>query len=157
MEITKEQMNLAQAQMQGIGLVTAYYDRFGDDALQVSKSYFSQAGKMLGQNLKSSLNIVGSDANAVAAAINAFIMQAAGTPGACKVEGDKVVCDNEGFCPVMEAVKMVNVPWDKIDLNYAWPMFEGIALAINPNAKMEVRESRHRGDKRCRHVFIVPK
>lgn len=157
MELTREQMQAVQNQAQTIGLVIAYYNKFGEDALKVAKGYFSEAGRMLGESLKSSLNIVENDANAVATALNAFLMQAAGMPAGCKVEGDKVICDNEAFCPVMEAVKMVNAPWDKIDLNYAWPFFEGVASAINPGIKMEVLESRYKGDERCRHVITVPK
>lgn len=67
-------MEQVQAFMQGTGLVMAYCNRFGEDALQVAKEYLSQAGMMLGENFKRSLNIVGSDASAVAAALGAFLM-----------------------------------------------------------------------------------
>jgi len=156
MGLTKEQMEAVQAQVPAIGLVMAYYGRFGEDAFQVAKEYFAQMGNMMGENIKRNLNISGSDATAVAAVVNAFILQAAGAPDMSKIEGNQVILVNEGFCPVMEAVKMLNAPWDKIDICYAWPMFEAMALAVNPNAKLEVLEARHRGDKSCKHVFTVP-
>jgi hypothetical protein len=156
MGLTKEQMEAVQAQVPAIGLVMAYYGRFGEDAFQVAKEYFAQMGKMMGENIKRNLNISGSDATAVAAVVNAFILQAAGVPDMSKIEGNQVILVNEGFCPVMEAVKMLNAPWDKIDICYAWPMFEAMALAVNPNAKLEILEARHRGDRSCKHVFTVP-
>jgi len=156
MGLTKEQMEAVQAQVPAIGLVMAYYGRFGEDAFQVAKEYFAQMGKMMGENIKRNLNISGSDVTAVAAVVNAFILQAAGVPDMSKIEGNQVILVNEGFCPVMEAVKMLNAPWDKIDICYAWPMFEAMALAVNPNAKLEVLQARHRGDKSCKHVFTVP-
>ena len=156
MGLTKEQMDAVQAQVPAIGLVMAYYGRFGEDAFQVAKEYFAQMGKIVGEDIKRNLNITGTDANAVAAAVNAFVMQMAAMPALCKVEGNQVIAETEGFCPVMEAVKMLNAPWDKIDICYAWPMFEAMALAVNPNAKLEVLEARHRGDKSCKHVFTVP-
>lgn len=156
MELTKEQMEQVQAQMQGIGLVMAYYNRFGEDALQVAKEYFSQAGRMLGENFKRSLNIVGSDASAVAAALNAFLMQAAGIPDLAKIQGNQVLVVGEGFCPAMEAAKMVNAPLDKACLNCSLPMFEGIASAINPNVKLEVPQARFKGDKSCTEIFTIP-
>jgi len=128
-----------------------------EDAFEVSKNYYSQAGKVLGENLKRSMNIEGSDANAIAAALNAFLMRVAGMPGTAKVERNKVICENEEFCPVMEAVKMLNAPWEKICVNCSWPMFEGVALGINPDAKMEVEQSRMWSDKSCKHVVTVPK
>ena len=155
MGLTKEQMAAVQVQMPVIGLMMAYYSRFGEDAFQVAKEYSAQLGKMMGENIKSSLNITGTDANAVAAVLNAFLMQFA-MPAICKVEGNKVIAETEGFCPVMEVVKMLNAPWDKIDVCYSWPAFGAMALAVNPNAKIEVVEARHRGDKSCKHVFTVP-
>jgi hypothetical protein len=149
-------MEAVQTQMLPVGLVMAYYDRFGDDALQVSKEYFSQVGRMFGQNIKQSLNITTSDVNALAKVLDAFLMQAAGVTGAAKIEGNQVIMVNKGFCPVMASVKTLNGPWDKIDLYYGWPMIEGIASAVNPNVRMEVPETRHRGDKSCKHVFTIP-
>lgn len=72
-QVTKEQIEQVQAFMQGTRLVMAYCNRFGEDAVQLAKGYLSRAGMMLGENLKPSLDIVGSDASAVAAALGAFL------------------------------------------------------------------------------------
>lgn len=156
MDLTKEQMSMVQRQMQPVGLVMAYYTRFGDDALKVAEDYFAQAGRMAGANIKSSLNISGSDAQAVSAVLDAFLLDVGGIKGASKIEGNKVIIENDGFCPVMETVKALDAPWDKIDHCYGWPFIEGIAAGVNPDVTMEVTQTRHRGDKSCKHVFIVP-
>ena len=142
--------------MQGIGLVMAYRNRFGEDALQVARQYWAQVRTMLAENSKPSLNIVGSDASPVAAALGAFLMRAARIPDLAKVQGDRVLVVGEGFRPAMEAAKMLNAPLDKVCLNCSLPMFEGIASAINPNVKLEVPQARFKGDKSCKEIFTIP-
>jgi hypothetical protein len=160
MELTQEQMAAVQAQVPVIGLLMAFYRRFGDEALQVSKEFGSQLGKQFGENIKRSANVTGTDTKAVAAVLNAFLKQATGVPVGvpdfAKIEGNEAVFVNEGFCPVMEAVKAVGAPHDKICPNFSWWLFEGIACAVNPRAKQETRESRALGGKRCIHTIIVP-
>ena len=75
---------------------------------------------------------------------------------AIRIKGNKVVMANDGFCPVMEAVKILNAPWELIDCNYSWPMIEGIACGVNPNVRMVVTERRHRGDKICKYILSIP-
>jgi len=155
MELTKEQMAAVQVQVLLISLQMAHYNSYGEDAFKVAKEWAAQTGKMMGENIKRNLNITGTDTSAVAAVLNAFLMEF-GFLALCRVEGNKVIAEIEGFCPVMEAVIMLNAPWDKIDLYCAWPMFAEIARAVSPNAKLEILETRHRGDKSCKHVFAVP-
>ena len=160
MELTPEQAARVQAQVPIIGLLNAFYNRFGEDAFQVSKEFSFQFGKQVGENIKAGSNISGTDANAVAAVLNAFLMEASGAPigvpDFVKMEGNEVTAANEGFCAIMEAVKVAGVPHDKTCPNYSWSIFEGIASAVNPQVRQEVRESRAFGDKRCQHVIIVP-
>ena len=160
MELTKEQSACVQAQIPVISLINAYYKRFGDDAFQVSREFGLQFGKQLGENIKRGANIKGTDAKAVASVLNAFLQQASGAPVGVpefvKIEGKEVTAANEGFCSIMEAVKAVGAPHDKICPNFSWLVFEGIASSVNPKVKQEVRESRALGNKRCRHVLIIP-
>jgi hypothetical protein len=155
MALKKKQMEAVQAQVPAIGLIMAYYSKFGEDALQVAKEYFTQFGKMLGENAKKSLKLTKTDANAVAAVLNECLKQFE-MHGICKVEGNKIIAETKGFCPIMEAVKMLNAPWDKIDVYCSWPAFGEMARAVNPNAEIDVVEARHKGDKSCKHVFTIP-
>jgi len=97
MELTKEQTSAVQEQAQVIGLIMAYYRKFGDDALKVAADHFLNTGKMIGQNIKSNLNITGTDANAVAAVLNTFMMPSS-MSGICKVEGNQVIAEGEVGC-----------------------------------------------------------
>ena len=156
MKLTEKQKGAVQNQIQTVGLLTEYHCRFGDYALEVSREYFSQAGRMLSMKIKRDINITGSDAYAVAAVLDWFLTQIVDIKGAVKIEGDQIIMVNEGFCPVMEAVRMLNAPWDKIDFNYSWPMIEGIACGVNPNVRMVVTERRQRGDKICKYILSIP-
>lgn len=155
---TKGQNECIQFQKHRIGLVMAYYDQLGDVALDIAKTYFSQLGMTWGQDLKRSLKVEENDENALAAVLNAFLVQAVGMPeGSAKVHGNQVIVENKDFCSVLEAVKQLNAPWDKVCHNCALPIFEGVALAVNPDATLEVLKSRMQGDRRCKHVFTIPK
>ena len=156
--LTKRQKECIQFQKHRIGLVMAFYDKLGDDALDIAKAYFSQLGMTWGQDLKRSLHVEGDDEVALAAVLNAFLIQAVGMPeGSARVHGNQVIVENKDFCSVLEAVKLLKAPWEKVCLNCAQPIFEGIASAVNPDTRMEVPKSRMKGDKSCRHIFTVPK
>jgi hypothetical protein len=156
MALSEEQMKLAESYIMPIGFFLAAYKRFGDDALKVARDYFYNFGKSTGQSVKQKMGITKSDAHALATLLNAFV-PTTGTEGTVKVEGNKVIIDAVGFCPVMEAVRIMNAPWETVCRNCTWRMMEGIEHAVNPDAKREMLEYRARGDKHCLEVVTVPK
>ena len=153
----EEKMKFVEPQMATIGYMLANYEKFGEDALKVASKYFYELGRSIGRSVKEKMGITESDANAVATVMNAVLEQAAGIKGAVRVEGDKVIAENTGFCPMMEAVRIMNAPWEIICRNYSWRWFEGIAAGVNPNVTMNVPESRIWGEDRCYHVINVLK
>lgn len=155
--LSEERMKFVEPQMATIGYMLANYKRFGDDALEVASDYFYELDKSIGQNVKQKMAINESDANAVVAVLNAVLEQAAGIKGALRVEDNKVIGENAGFCTMMEAVRIMNAPWETVCRNYSWRWFEGLAAGVNPNVTMEVPESRIWGKNRCFHVITVPK
>jgi len=157
MALSEEQMKFVSPHMATIGYMLANRGRFGDDALKVAGDYFYGLGKSTGWSVKHNIGVTKSDAEAVAAVMNAVLEQAAGIKGAVRVEGNKVIGENAGFCPMMETVIMMGAPWEIVCKNYSWRWFEGIAAGVNPNVKMEVPESRIYGKNRCLHVITVPK
>ena len=157
-ELTKGQKECIEFQKCRIGLVMAYYEKLGDDAFDIAKAYFSQVGMTWGQDLKRSLKVEGNDENALAAVLNAFLVQAVGMPeGSAEVQGNQVIVENKDFCSVLEAVQQLNAPWEKVCHNCALPIFEGVALAVNPDTTLEVPKSRMRGNRHCKHVFTIHK
>jgi len=158
-----EKEKLIESQLPIIGYILANYERFGEDALKVASDYFYGLGKFMGRSIKERMGIVESDANAVARVMNAIleevigIERVEGAPEPMRVEGDRVVGENAGFCPIMEAVKILNAPWDIVCRNYSWRWFEGLAAGVNPDVTMEVPKSRIWGQRRCLHIIKVPK
>jgi hypothetical protein len=156
MALSEEQRKLAESYVMPIGLFLANYKRFGDEALKVASDYFYNFGKSAGQSAKQKLGITRSDAPALGALLNT-LMPSFGTEATVKVEGNKVIIDAHGFCPVMEAVKIMKAPWETVCRNCSWPVMEGTEHAVNPNAKREMLEHRAWGNKRCLEVVTVPK
>lgn len=155
--LSEEQMRYIEPQMGTIGYMLANYKRFGDDALEVASDYFYEAGKSIGQNIRQKMGITETDADAVATVLNAVLEQLAGVKDAMRVEDNKVIGENASFCPMMEAVRIMNAPWELVCKNYSWRWFEGLAAGVNPQVKMEVPESRIFGKNRCFHIITVPK
>ena len=157
MALSEEQMRRVEPTMATIGYILANYKRFGDDALKVSSNYFYELGKSMGQSAKKKMGITQSDAQAVATVMSAMLGQDAGMKSSVRVEGNKMILETAGFCPNMEAVRMMKAPWETVCRNYSWRVFEGLAAGVNPNVTMEVPESRIWGKNRCYHVMTVPK
>ena len=156
MELSEEQMAVVQQQCATIGYMLANYKKFGDEALKVANDYFFGIGQSMGQNIRAKIGVKGTDANAVAAVMNAFFGRM-GMKGNIKVDGNKVIVETAAFCPNMEAVRIMKAPWETVCRNYSWPGFLGLAAAVNPKVTMDVPESRIYGKNRCLHVVTVPK
>ena len=156
MEFNEKQKMSVQNQLQIVGLLMEYHSRFGEYALEVSRLYFSHVGSTISKTIKKDIKITESDANAVAAVLDEYLMWRHDANLTIRIERNKVVMSNEGYCPVMEAVESINAPWELIDLSYNSPIFEGIAYGVNPNVRMDVTKRRYRGNKICEQVFTIP-
>ena len=158
MEFNEKQKMAVQNQLQIVGLLMEYHSRFGEYALEVSRSYFSHVGSMISKTIRKDkdIRITESDANAVAAVLDEHLMWRHDADFAIRIEGNKVIISNEAFCPVMEAVRITNAPWGLIDSSHNSPIFEGIAYGVNPNVRMDVTKRRYRGNKICEQVFTIP-
>jgi hypothetical protein len=129
-----------------------FYRQFRDDP-EAAKRTALQLGTNMGQILKGKHNIQGEDLNAVAEILNAFMRSAQGETA--KVEDNKVIMYNTGFCDVMRSALTLNVPWEWLDTNFAWPFLEGVVSAIRPDIKLRVASARCRGEKACIHIFEI--
>jgi len=128
-----------------------FYRRFKNDPSAGKKAAF-QIGQEMGKALKIKNNIHGKDLEAVAKILNATMRTVQGEATA-KVEGGTVTMWNTGFCGVMRAAITLNLPWEWIDTNFAWPWLEGIVSNIRLDTKLRIPSARCRGNKACIHVF----
>ena len=129
------------------------YDRYKDDPEAARKTAY-QIGREVGQILKQSNNIQGDDLESVAQILNAAMITVHSEPSA-KVECDRVVKRDRGFCIIMRSSLTLNLPWEWMDANYAWPWLEGIVSTVRPDIMMRVESSRAKGDPQCTHIFEV--
>jgi len=131
-----------------------FYRRFKNDP-EKSRSESSELGRRVGHALMEKLNLKGSDLDTLAMIINAFMREVKGE--LAKVEGNRVVLRNRGFCAIMVSARSFNIPWLWLDANAAWPFLAGLASAVNPNVKHNVTCARARGDLVCEHIFEIIK
>ena len=157
MGLSEEQMRFVEFHMTTIGYLLANYKTLGKDALAVASNYFYELGKFQGQRVKQKMGVSADDANAVAAVMDAVLEKATGAEVTVRADGDKVIVKGAGFCPMMEAVRLMKAPWDIVCKNISWRWFEGIAAGVNSKATLEVPESRIWGKKCCLHIVTVPK
>ncbi|MBN2334253.1 hypothetical protein JXL21_01755 [Candidatus Bathyarchaeota archaeon] len=128
-----------------------FYERFKNDPEAARKASF-QLGHELGLTLKQKHGIEGDGLDAVAEVLNAAMIVVRSEPSAV-VEGDRVIKKDRGFCVIMRSALTLNLPWDWLDVNFAWPWMEGIVSVVRPGMRMSVQTSRSNGDQFCTHVF----
>lgn len=155
---SEEEMRVIRPYLERVGLLLRYYERFGEEALTVAADFYNAAGKILGSEVSKSLSMDGNSANEIAAVLNHILMPEA--PGrveniATATDDGRVICKNDAFCPVLEAIKMTGAPLDKICQHFTWPWIEGIASSVNPNIKISVVKSRTWGDDCCLHIIEI--
>ena len=138
-----------------------FYRRFRNDPEAARRVAF-QIGQEMGQALKQRYHVQGEGLQGLVELIYAFGRSShAGVPGivsdsaSVEIEGEKLVMRNSGFCAVMRAALTLNIPWEWLDTNLAWPALEGMASVIRPDIKMRVSSARCRGDAACTHIFEI--
>lgn len=108
----------------------------------------------MGRVLKDKYNIHGDDLRAVAEILGAAMRTERGEHS-IRVDGGKVTMCNTGFCPVLQAALTLDVNWEWLDTNFAWPWLEGIVSLIRPDIKLNTPTARCRGDTACIHSFEI--
>jgi hypothetical protein len=132
-----------------------FYKKYKNEP-EKSRGEAFKFGQKVGHELMTKLNLKGNDLDTLATLVNAYMGEVKSETTA-RVEGSKVVYRNRSFCPIMISARSFNQPWLWLDENAAWPFMEGLASAVNPNAKHQVPEVRARGDLVCRHEWEISK
>jgi len=130
-----------------------FYEKFKGDPEAAKRAAF-QIGREMGLTLEQKYDIKGDSLDAVAEILNAAMSVVRSEPSA-RVEEGRVVKRDRGFCVIMRSALTLNMPWDWLDTNYAWPWMEGIVSVVRSDIKMSVQTSRANGDQFCTHIFEV--
>ena len=128
-----------------------FYQNYKSDVDTARKVAF-QIGQKMGRTMAQRDGIKGNDLEAVADILNSAMRSVKGEQSA-RIENNEVVMQNKGFCAIMRAALTLDIPWEWLDSNFAWPWLEGIASVVRPDVRLSVSSARCRGDKACVHVF----
>jgi len=121
-----------------MGLTLAFKDKYGDEALKISREFTKQLGMNLGNQIKNQAGITGSSLKDIEKALHAwqdpFVL---GPPPKSNIEGNRLTMTRESptQCPALHVAKRMNLPLAMVCENVSFPMFRGVAESINPKAK----------------------
>ena len=137
-KFSAEFMGGVQLQTALMGLTLAFKKKYGDEAVNVSKAFVEQMGTMMGNNFKEKGGIKGSGIHEIEKVLHVWLDPAI-APHKVKtnVEGNKLTVSRESpaMCPAIIVSKQMNMPLEMVCNTVAFPMFKGIAKAVNPQAK----------------------
>jgi hypothetical protein len=128
-----------------------FYDRYRDDPA-AARGAARDLGRELGDFYLRELGMEGGGLAAVAAVLNEFQRAVEGEPNA-RVEGDRVTMRCTGLCPIMRAALTLDIPWEWLDTNLAWPMIGAIASRAVPDMGLRLPKAKYRGDPECLYIF----
>ena len=127
-----------QLQSALMGLTLAFKEKYGDEAIEISKAFTKQLGTKLGNQLKEKTGVVGSDLKDIEKVLHAWQdPSVVGPPPKSKIEGKKLTIIREGptQCPALYVAKQMKLPLELVCNTVSFPMFRGVAEAVNPKAK----------------------
>ena len=121
-----------------MGLTLAFKQKFGDEALEVTRGFVEQMGVKMGNQFKGKAGITGSGAEYVERVYHAWLdpMIAPYKLGT-SVQGHKltVIRESPTECPGLVVAKQMNLPLEMVCNNISQPVFTGVAKSVNPKAR----------------------
>lgn len=130
-----------------------FYEKYKNNPTNARKAA-REIGHEIGSQLLQRVNLTSRSLETIAAVLNEFQKEVQGETNA-KVQDEKVIMKCTDFCPIMRAALTFNIPWEWLDINFAWPMIEGIASYINPNIILRLPQTKSRGDPECLYIFEI--
>jgi hypothetical protein len=130
-----------------------FYEDYKNNPTEASKAA-REMGVKMGRELIQKNDVQPETLEGVATVLNEFQKEIQGEPCA-KVQDGKVVMRYTDLCPFMREALAHNLPWEWLDVNFAWPMIEGLASSVHPDIKLKLLYARSRGDPECMYVFEV--
>jgi len=137
-KFSPEFMGGVQLQTALMGLTLAFKQKYGDEAVNITKAFVEQMGTRMGNNFKEKGDVKGSGIPDIEKVYRIW-MDPALAPHKLKtsVEGNKlsIIRESPAMCPAMIVAKQMNLPLEMVCNTVALPMFKGVARGVNPNAK----------------------
>lgn len=160
-ELSKEKfspefMGGVQLQIALMGLNLAFQKKYGDEATKITQAFVEQMAIRMGNNFKERAGITGSGIKEVEKVFYIWLAPAVAPHKLnTTIEGKKmtVTRENPVMCPAVVVAKQMNLPLDMVCNTVAFPMFKGIAKAVNPNAKVS---NLQRAENKCLDRIEIP-
>lgn len=136
---------------------TAFFEEFGEKALKVWKRINEERGYKKGEFLKEKYGIEGDDLGAVKRLIEAYLDEDHERTSRPKIrlEGDKLVIESSGFCPLLESAKLMDMDVDHTCPYSTRPYYLAMCRAVSPKVRHKNTKWRAKGDESCQEIFWI--
>ena len=121
-----------------MGLTLAFKNKYGDEALEISKASNKQLGLNIGKYFKKETGVTGSSLEDIERVLRAWQDPVIlGPKPKSKIEGKRLTMTRESpsQCPALHVAKQMNLPLEMVCNIVALPIFKGVVQAVNPSAK----------------------
>jgi len=131
-----------------------FYNKYKNYPLKEIRKISFEQGLVFGRSVRKKLGIEDDSVGGIAAVLKE-VLKDEPTAKIERMEGNKVLLRNAGFCPLMTACLSLNLPWTWLCSALGWPFFHGLASAVNPKANLIMTNRREKGDPHCDHIFEI--
>lgn len=121
-----------------LGLTLAFKEKYGDEVLEIAKTFMKQFGVRMGSQIKEKAGVAGSGLEDIEMVLHAWQDPVVlGPSPKSKIEGKRLTLIRESMtqCPALHVAKQMNLPLEMVCNTVSFPMFRGVAEAVNPKAK----------------------
>ena len=145
-----------QLQSALMGLTLAFKKKYGDEAVRVTEAFVQQMGTVMGNNFKEKGGVKGSGTKEIEQVFRIWLDPAT-APHNMKTSMDcsKLTVNRESpaLCPAIVVARQMNLPLEMVCNTVAFPMFKGVAKAVNPKAKTS---NVQRSENKCIDRIEIP-
>lgn len=138
------------------GLTLAFKQKYGEEALEISRRFAENMGTMMGNKFKEMASVTGKDIQDIERVYHSWLDPIL-TPHKMetRIEGNKLIVTRASptMCPGLVVAKQLNLPLETVCKNISQPMFKGIAKAVNPNAEYDTVQM---NQQKCIETIEIP-
>lgn len=139
-----------------MGLTLTFKEKYGDEAVKVTQAFAERMGTQMGNQFKEKADVKDSGIHDIEQVFHAWLGPAlAPDKPKTSVENKKMTLTREAptMCPPLLVAKQMNLPLEMVCNTLSFPMFKGIAKAVNPGAK---HTSAQISEQKCVDIIEIP-
>ena len=132
-----------------MGLTLAFKQRYGEEALEISRMFVENMGTRMGNKFKEMASVTGMDIQDIERVYHSWLDPILAPHRLdTRIEGNKLIVTRESptMCAGLIVAEQLNLPLETVCHNISQPMFKGIARAVNPKAEYNMVQM---GQQKC--------